>query len=134
MYPLLVDLGRVPALLVGDGPAAARRLAQLDEAGATRLRIFSATPDAALLAVAGARLERRLPTADEIAATRTKLPQNKYCGDDVAFCLWGSVFGLYVATALAQSWNVHVHRIKSQRITFAKRFDTTGSRREIGFV
>jgi precorrin-2 dehydrogenase/sirohydrochlorin ferrochelatase len=70
MYPLLVDLARVPALLVGDGPAAARRLAQLDEAGATRLRIFSASPDPALIALAGPRLERRLPTAQEIAAAR----------------------------------------------------------------
>jgi len=70
MYPLLVDLARVPALLVGDGPAAARRLAQLDEAGAARLRVFSASPDPALIALAGARLERRLPTSDEIAAAR----------------------------------------------------------------
>ena len=70
MYPLLVDLGRVPALLVGDGAAAARRVAQLDEAGARRLRIFSAAPDPALEAVAGDRLERRLPSADEIAAAR----------------------------------------------------------------
>ena len=70
MYPLLVDLGRVPALLVGDGPAAARRLAQLDEAGAARLRIFAPCPDAALAALAGSRLERRLPAADDIAAAR----------------------------------------------------------------
>jgi len=70
MYPLLVDLARVPALLVGDGPAAARRLAQLDEAGATRLRVFSAAPDPALIAQAGPRLERRLPTEEEIAAAR----------------------------------------------------------------
>jgi len=70
MYPLLVDLSRVPALLVGDGAAAARRLAQLDEAGARRLRIFSAAPDPTLEALAGSRLERRLPSADEIAAVR----------------------------------------------------------------
>ena len=70
MYPLLVDLSRVPALLAGDGAAAARRLAQLDEAGARRLRIFSAAPDPTLEALAGSRLERRLPSADEIAAVR----------------------------------------------------------------
>ena len=70
MYPLLVDLARVPAILVGDGPAAARRLAQLDEAGAARLGIFADAPGPEMIAAAGSRLQRRLPTADEIAAAR----------------------------------------------------------------
>src|SRR5262249_25616942 len=70
MYPLPFGLRRVPALLVADGTAAARRLAQLDEAGAKRLRIFSTAPDPTLEALARSRLERRLPSAEEIAAAR----------------------------------------------------------------
>jgi precorrin-2 dehydrogenase/sirohydrochlorin ferrochelatase len=70
MYPLLVDLARVPALLVGDGPAAARRLAQLDEAGAGRLAVHAAAPGPEMRAAAGSRLIERLPTAAEIAAVR----------------------------------------------------------------
>jgi precorrin-2 dehydrogenase/sirohydrochlorin ferrochelatase len=70
MYPVLVDLGRVPALLVGDGPAAARRLAQLDEAGAARLSVYAPCPGPELRAAAGDRLVERLPDAAEIAAAR----------------------------------------------------------------
>jgi precorrin-2 dehydrogenase/sirohydrochlorin ferrochelatase len=70
MYPLLVDLTRVPALLVGDGPAAARRLAQLDEAGATQLSVHAPNPGPEMRAAAGDRLVKRLPSAAEIAAVR----------------------------------------------------------------
>jgi precorrin-2 dehydrogenase/sirohydrochlorin ferrochelatase len=70
MLPIVLDLARFGVLLVGDNPAAARRLRLLDEAGAGDLRVFAARPDAALVAAAGPRLARRLPETAEIAAAR----------------------------------------------------------------
>ena len=54
-------------MLVGDGAAARRRLALLDEAGADALEIYAPCPDPALALSAGARLQRRLPLPAEIA-------------------------------------------------------------------
>ncbi|MBI1208635.1 MAG: siroheme synthase [Azospirillum sp.] len=65
MFPIVVDLSRLPVLLIGNGAPAARRLRQLDEAGATRLAVFSESPSAALAAQAGQRLCRRLPDAGD---------------------------------------------------------------------
>ncbi|HTV44986.1 MAG TPA: NAD(P)-dependent oxidoreductase [Stellaceae bacterium] len=70
MLPISVDLARVPVLLVGNGPAALRRLRLLDEAGADALEIYSPAPDPELAALAGARLRRRWPSRDEIVGTR----------------------------------------------------------------
>ncbi|MGH7047103.1 MAG: precorrin-2 dehydrogenase/sirohydrochlorin ferrochelatase family protein [Stellaceae bacterium] len=70
MLPISVDLSRIRVLLVGDGPAALRRLRLLDEAGAAWLEVYSPTPDAALAALAGARLHRHLPSCEAIARAR----------------------------------------------------------------
>jgi precorrin-2 dehydrogenase/sirohydrochlorin ferrochelatase len=66
MLPISVDLTRVRVILVGDGAAAGRRLALLDEAGAGALEIYAPSPTPALVAAAGPRLRRRLPQAAEI--------------------------------------------------------------------
>lgn len=66
MLPISVDLGRVRVLLVGDGAAARRRLALLDEAGAVDLEIYAPEPEPELAEMAGARLRRRLPLSAEI--------------------------------------------------------------------
>lgn len=67
MLPISVDLSQLRVVLVGDGAAARRRLALLDEAGADALEIYAPCPDPALALAAGARLRRRLPLAAEIA-------------------------------------------------------------------
>ena len=67
MLPISVDLAQVRVILVGDGAAARRRLALLDEAGATALEIFAPTPEPSLAALAGVRLQQRLPRSEEIA-------------------------------------------------------------------
>ena len=67
MLPISVDLTQIRVLLVGDGAAARRRLALLDEAGADALEIYAPCPDPALALAAGARLRRRLPLPAEIA-------------------------------------------------------------------
>jgi precorrin-2 dehydrogenase/sirohydrochlorin ferrochelatase len=67
MLPITIDLARVRVMLVGEGEAAHRRLARLDEAGAVPLEIYAPAPDPALVAAAGARLRPRLPAPREIA-------------------------------------------------------------------
>ena len=67
MLPISVDLSQIRVMLVGDGAAARRRLALLDEAGASVLEIYAPCPDLALVSAAGARLRRRLPLPAEIA-------------------------------------------------------------------
>jgi|GEM_PF-746576 precorrin-2 dehydrogenase/sirohydrochlorin ferrochelatase len=67
MLPITVDLARIRVMLVGEGMAARRRLALLDEAGAGALTVYAPAPAAALAARAGARLRRRLPRPQEIA-------------------------------------------------------------------
>jgi precorrin-2 dehydrogenase / sirohydrochlorin ferrochelatase len=67
MLPISVDLTQIRVVLVGDGAAARRRLALLDEAGAGALEIYAPCPDLPLAHAAGARLRRRLPLSAEIA-------------------------------------------------------------------
>jgi precorrin-2 dehydrogenase / sirohydrochlorin ferrochelatase len=70
MLPLMLDLSRLKLILIGEGEAALRRLALLDDAGASALTVHAETPSAALVAAAGRRLVRRLPDAAELAAAR----------------------------------------------------------------
>jgi precorrin-2 dehydrogenase / sirohydrochlorin ferrochelatase len=70
MLPVMLDLTRLPLLLIGNGAAAARRLQRLDEAGAARLSVHADVPTAALAAAAGRRLVPRLPSPAELAAAR----------------------------------------------------------------
>jgi precorrin-2 dehydrogenase len=67
MLPISVDLAQTRLMLVGNGAAACRRLALLDEAGAAALEIFAPEPHAELAGMAGPRLRRRLPSTTEIA-------------------------------------------------------------------
>ncbi|HXY99163.1 MAG TPA: NAD(P)-dependent oxidoreductase [Stellaceae bacterium] len=70
MLPLVLDLGRLKLILIGDGEAAERRLGLLDAAGAADLTVHAEAPSAALALAAGSRLVRRLPTTQEMAAAR----------------------------------------------------------------
>jgi precorrin-2 dehydrogenase/sirohydrochlorin ferrochelatase len=67
MLPLFIDVSRLRLVLVGNGAAALRRLRLLEEAGASRIEIFSPAPSPALERVAGARLARRLPSPADLA-------------------------------------------------------------------
>jgi len=67
MIPIVVDPRQSPMALIGRGEAAARRLQLLLEGGAERLAVFSDTPSPRLRALAGPRLQRRLPAAAELA-------------------------------------------------------------------
>ncbi len=73
MYPIALDVGRARVALAGDGPAALRRLAGLDAAGAERVTAFAEAPSPELAAAAGGRLVRRLPTAADLMDVRVLL-------------------------------------------------------------
>jgi precorrin-2 dehydrogenase / sirohydrochlorin ferrochelatase len=72
MLPIVLDLARFDVILIGDGAAAAKRLALLEEAGATRIRVFTPPqlPDDPALAAAKLVFitDRAAPYAADIAA------------------------------------------------------------------
>jgi precorrin-2 dehydrogenase / sirohydrochlorin ferrochelatase len=70
MLPLMLDLARLKLILIGDGPAAERRLAILDAAGAADLTVYAKDPSLALAHAATGRLVGRLPSVQEIVAAR----------------------------------------------------------------
>lgn len=67
MLPLNLDLARLRLALIGNGAAAVRRLAWLDEAGARSLTVFAAEPSAELAEAARDRLDRRWPSDADLA-------------------------------------------------------------------
>jgi len=70
MLPLVLDVTRLKLALIGNGRAAERRLALLDDAGATNVVVYATAPLAALARRAGERLVRRRPRPDELASAR----------------------------------------------------------------
>ena len=70
MLPLALDLVRLKVVLVGNGAAAERRLALLDEAGAGDLVVYADAPSWPLTRAAGSRLVRRMPSTSELASAR----------------------------------------------------------------
>jgi precorrin-2 dehydrogenase/sirohydrochlorin ferrochelatase len=67
MIPVLLDPTRLTFALIGDNDAAARRVAQLIEGGATSLSVYSDTPSAALTLAAGDRLSGDVPEPEMLA-------------------------------------------------------------------
>ena len=67
MFPILLDLAKLHIALVGNGAAAAKRLALLDEDNARHVTVFADAPSPELAAAAGARLRRTQPTAGDLA-------------------------------------------------------------------
>lgn len=73
MYPVVLDLTRLPVALVGSADAVLGRLAGLDAAGASAVTVFCREPDSALSAAAGARLAPRHPDAGDLSRVRVLL-------------------------------------------------------------
>jgi precorrin-2 dehydrogenase/sirohydrochlorin ferrochelatase len=67
MLPLFIDISHLRLVLAGNGAAAVRRLRLLEEAGGTRIEIFSAVPSPELERAAAGRLVRRLPAPADLA-------------------------------------------------------------------
>lgn len=66
MFPVALDLTRIPVLLAGQGELVLKRLAYLDEAGAAQLRVFCPQPSPELRQAAGARLVEKMPDAADL--------------------------------------------------------------------
>jgi len=73
MFPVNLDLARLPVALVGNGPMTERRLALLDEDRAAAVAVYAPTPGETLLHRAGPRLRRRWPTTVEARRARVLL-------------------------------------------------------------
>ncbi len=67
MFPIMLDLTDTPVAVVGDTPAAARRVSLLLAGGAGRLSVYAPDPGPEMEALAGDRALRRLPTESDIA-------------------------------------------------------------------
>ena len=68
MFPINLDLSRLTVLVVGNDAATARRLGELDQAGASSVKVFSSHPCDALRARAGERLTHGLPQTVDLNA------------------------------------------------------------------
>jgi precorrin-2 dehydrogenase/sirohydrochlorin ferrochelatase len=67
MFPIVLDLAQARVALVGNGKAALRRLALLDDDAAQHVAIYADDPLPELAAGAGERLRRHLPSAGDLA-------------------------------------------------------------------
>lgn len=67
MFPITLDVKLVRIMLIGDGPAALRRLNQLDAAGAEHVIIYSSEPVPELFEAAGGRLLAGYPQVHDFA-------------------------------------------------------------------
>jgi precorrin-2 dehydrogenase / sirohydrochlorin ferrochelatase len=76
MLPLVLDVSRLKLALIGNGGAAERRLALLDDAGAANVAVYATAPSAAFARRAGKRLVRRLPRPDELESARVLFISN----------------------------------------------------------
>lgn len=68
MLPIVLDAARLSIALFGEGARASRRLALLREGGARDIAVFARTPDAGLVAAAGAALRVGDPASVDLAA------------------------------------------------------------------
>lgn len=86
MLPVVLDLACCDIVLIGDGAAAAKRRRLLEEAGATRLRVFTAMPSDA--ALTSARLvfisDRHAPYVADLAARARAASALVHIEDDPA--------------------------------------------------
>ncbi len=109
MYPVTLDVARVRVALAGDGPAALRRLAGLDGAGAERVTVFAAAPSRALARAAGGRLVGRLPGAADLIDVRLLLVAGLDDGAAAALAGLARAMGILVNVEDRKPWcDIHV--------------------------
>ncbi len=82
MLPMVLDLTRLRLVLVGNGAAAERRLALLDEAGAADLSIYADDPSPRMVFIA----ERAARHARDLAATARAAGALVHVEDEPALC------------------------------------------------
>jgi len=70
MFPIVLDLSQARVALVGNGKAALRRLALLDDDAARHVAVYADDPLPDLARQAGSRLRRAMPSAAELAGVQ----------------------------------------------------------------
>ena len=109
MYPVTLDVAKLPVALAGGGPALRRRLDGLDAANADHVTVYAEKPDAALAAAAGPRLVRHLPTAADLAGVRLLLVAGLDDGAAAALAGLARAMGILVNVEDRKPWcDVHV--------------------------
>lgn len=73
MFPVALDLTRIPVLLTGYEGLLVKRLAYLDAAGAAQVRVLCAKASDDLRAAAGSRLEERKAEREDVLAASVVL-------------------------------------------------------------
>jgi len=73
MLPIVLDVGTLRIVLVGEGEAALKRLELLDAAGAAHLEVYSEAPEAGFAARAGNRLRGKRPSSEALEAAQVVL-------------------------------------------------------------
>jgi precorrin-2 dehydrogenase/sirohydrochlorin ferrochelatase len=73
MFPVVLDLTRIPILLTGHESLLIKRLEYLDAAKAAHVRVVCAKPSDGLRDIAGARLEERPAVEDDVKAAKVVL-------------------------------------------------------------
>lgn len=96
MFPVILDLSQVDVVLVGNGPAAARRLKQLRAGGASSLQIFSTDPCEELKALGGAQIISRWPDEDEVAMAGLLFLADMPAGDTERLASWARAYKVLV--------------------------------------
>jgi precorrin-2 dehydrogenase/sirohydrochlorin ferrochelatase len=84
MLPIVLDCADWPVLLAGQGAAAVRRLATLNDAGCRRVVVYGPENDHALRDAAGDRFRPGLPGEDAIAGHRLLLLAGLSAHDNAA--------------------------------------------------
>lgn len=96
MLPIVLDIADMRVILVGRGPAAARRLRYLDGGGAGNVTVFSARPDAELRAAAGGRLRESLPAQQDLAGAKVVFVAGLDRDQSAAIAAWARAAGALV--------------------------------------
>lgn len=73
MFPVVLDIGALDVVLIGEGDVALRRLELLDASGAASVAVYSAAPGAELRNRAGSRLKGARPPEEALEAARLVL-------------------------------------------------------------
>jgi precorrin-2 dehydrogenase/sirohydrochlorin ferrochelatase len=68
MLPVILNVENLTIAIIGSGPQARRRLAMVDAADASFVRVFAEQPEAEMVALAGDRLVENWPDESDIAA------------------------------------------------------------------
>lgn len=84
MLPIQLDTSRLSIVIVGRGPAAARKVRTARDGGARHLTVYSDRPGPALASAAGDDLVHRLPDNTELARAHLVISAGLDDGEEIA--------------------------------------------------